>query len=147
MFSQNFSQNQTDKFVFLSWQSRNTWNLKLKFKFQVLPSRQDRKTNLSVHFLGEVTAQQFCFEIYWPLKEANYTINLNLYDWCADIQPNWTKLKKNQSSVEMKKKQISHCVRDWHTGWMMGKKQLPPMYCVCFSIYYKFPGFHMKYLE
>ena len=29
--------------------------MKLKFKFQVLPSRQDKKTNLSVCFLGEVT--------------------------------------------------------------------------------------------
>ena len=28
---------------------------------------QDRKTNLFVHFLGEVSAWQFHFEIYWPL--------------------------------------------------------------------------------
>ena len=41
--------------------------LKSKFKFQVFLSRQNRKTNLSVHVLGEVTAWQFCFEIYWPL--------------------------------------------------------------------------------
>jgi hypothetical protein len=62
--------------------------LKSKFKFQVIPSRQDRKTNSLVHFLGEVTkastlaelirkesdqvsvdylevtARKFCFEIY-----------------------------------------------------------------------------------
>ena len=48
----------------------NTWNLKSKFKFQVFPSRQDRKTNSFVCFLGEVTAQQFCFEIYWPLGRS-----------------------------------------------------------------------------
>ena len=41
--------------------------LKLKFKCQVFPSPQDRKTNLSICFLGEVTARQFCSEIYWPL--------------------------------------------------------------------------------
>ena len=56
-----------NKFVFLSWWLANTWNLKSKFKFQVFPSCQDRKTNSSVRFLGEVTARQFCFEIYWPL--------------------------------------------------------------------------------
>ena len=39
----------------------------MKFKLQVFPSRQDRKTNLFVCFIGEVTAGQFCFEIYWPL--------------------------------------------------------------------------------
>ena len=38
-----------------------------QFKFQVFPSPQDRKTNLSICFLGEVTARQFCSEIYWPL--------------------------------------------------------------------------------
>jgi hypothetical protein len=38
--------------------------LNFDFKFQVFSSRQDRKTNLSICFLGEVTAQQFCFEIY-----------------------------------------------------------------------------------
>ena len=59
---------QTDEFVFLSGWLGNTWNFKWKFKFQVFPSRQDRKKNRSfVCFLGEVTAQQFCFEIYWPL--------------------------------------------------------------------------------
>ena len=54
----------TKEFVFLSWWLKNcTWNLKSKFKFQLFPSR--RKTNLSVWFLGEVMARQFCFEIYW----------------------------------------------------------------------------------
>ena len=37
----------------------------------VFPSHQDRKTNSFIHFLGEVTVQQFCFEIYWPLAEKN----------------------------------------------------------------------------
>ena len=31
--------------------------MKSKFKFQVFPSHQDRKTDWSVHFLGEVMAQ------------------------------------------------------------------------------------------
>ena len=60
----------TNTFVFLTWQLRNTWNLKSKFKFQVFLGRQDRKTNLFVHFLGEVMAQQFCLEIHWPLVYA-----------------------------------------------------------------------------
>ena len=38
--------------------------VKFDFKCQVFPSHQDRKTNSSVCFLGEVMAQQFCFEIY-----------------------------------------------------------------------------------
>ena len=33
---------------FLSWWLGNTWNLKSKFKFQVFPSRQDRKTHLFI---------------------------------------------------------------------------------------------------
>ena len=45
-----------------------TWNLNFDFKFQVFPSRQDRKTNSSVHFLGEIMAWQFFFKILWPLR-------------------------------------------------------------------------------
>ena len=41
-----------------------TWNQNSSFNY----FRQDRKTNLSICFLEEVTAQQFCFEIYWPLR-------------------------------------------------------------------------------
>ena len=58
---------QTNKFVFLSWRSRNTLNLKSKFKFQVFPGNQDRKTNSFVRFSREVRSWQFCFGIYWPL--------------------------------------------------------------------------------
>ena len=63
----NFSKKWVNKFVFLSWWHRNTWNLNFNFKLQVFPSRQDRKTNSSICFWGEVTTRQFCFEIYWPL--------------------------------------------------------------------------------
>ena len=63
---------QTNEFVFLSWRLGNTWNLKSKFKFQVFPSHQDRKTNSFVCFLGLVIAQQFCFEIYWPLEKKMF---------------------------------------------------------------------------
>ena len=52
---------------FLSWRLGKNWNLKPKFKFQLFPSRQDRETNSSVLFLGEVASRQFCFNIYWPL--------------------------------------------------------------------------------
>ena len=56
---------QTNKFVFLSWQLENTWNLKSKFKFL---------TNLFIRFLGEVTAWQSCFEIYWPLAGVAHKV-------------------------------------------------------------------------
>ena len=62
----NFSQ-KTNKRICFS-------DLKFDFKFQVFPSRQDRKTNLSVCFLGEVMDQQFCFEIYWPLSSSHFIV-------------------------------------------------------------------------
>ena len=40
----------TNKFVFLSWRLGNACNLKWKFKFQVFPSRQGRKTNSFICF-------------------------------------------------------------------------------------------------
>ena len=43
------------KFVF-----RKYLKLEFKFKFQVFPSHEDRKTNSFVCLLGEVTARQFC---------------------------------------------------------------------------------------
>ena len=67
----NFSKKRKDESLFLSWRLGNTWNLNFDFKFQVFRSHQDRKTNLSIWFLGEVTAWQFCFEIYWPLPETH----------------------------------------------------------------------------
>ena len=68
----------TNESVFLSWRLGNTWNLNFDFKFQVLPSRQDRKTSSLVHFLGEVKARQFCFEIYWPLVTNWKTLAITL---------------------------------------------------------------------
>ena len=59
---------QTNEFDFLSWRLGNTWNLNFDFKFQVFWGHQDRKTNSFVCFLGEVTARQFYFEIYWTLS-------------------------------------------------------------------------------
>ena len=67
MLSLNFSQKETDEFVFLPWWLRNTRNLKSKFKFQVFPSRQDRKTNSFIRFWEKFRLDNFCFEIYWPL--------------------------------------------------------------------------------
>ena len=56
-----------------------TRNLESKFKFQVFLSRQDRKINLSVRFLGEVTPQKFCFEIYWPLVYLRLSYVMSYY--------------------------------------------------------------------
>ena len=64
----------TNEFVFYPDNSGNTWNLNFDFKFQVFPSRQDRKIDSFVCFLGEVTAWQFCFEIYWPLSGDSFFI-------------------------------------------------------------------------
>ena len=63
----NFSQENkwTNLFsILMTWKHLN---LNSKFKFQVFPSRQDRKTNSLVCFLGEIMARQFYFEIYWSL--------------------------------------------------------------------------------
>ena len=86
-----------DEFVFLSWRHETwisisnfkyfrvisrqicfsilmTWNLNFDFEFQVFPSHQGR--NSFICFLGEVTARQLCFEIYWPLDSMNFVIPL-----------------------------------------------------------------------
>ena len=47
--------------------------LKLEFRFW-FPSRQDRKTNSFVCFSGEITAWQFCFEIYFPMAEKIWVL-------------------------------------------------------------------------
>ena len=57
-------------------------DLKSKFKFQVFLSRQDRKTNSSVCYLGEVMARQFRFEIYWHLHTID--ISSTTYKPCID---------------------------------------------------------------
>ena len=51
------------------------------FKFWVFLSRQDRKTNSFGSFLGEVTARQFCFEIYWPLEGFMNKIHMYWQNW------------------------------------------------------------------
>ena len=82
MSSRNFSQktNEIICFSILTTQKYvHTWNLKSKFKFQVFPSRQDRKTNLFICFLGEVMARQFCFEIFWPLGGCLHARGQNFY--------------------------------------------------------------------
>ena len=82
--------------ICFSWWLRNTWNLKSKFKFQVFPSRQDRKTNSFVCILWEVTARQFCFEIYWPLEvlEGNPILKsceiVSTEEIVNDLAPLWT---------------------------------------------------------
>ena len=42
----------TNEFIFLSWWSRNIWNLNFDFKFQVFQDRQDKKINWFVFFWG-----------------------------------------------------------------------------------------------
>ena len=53
-----------NEFVFLSWHSRNTWNLNFDFKCQVFPDCQGRKTNSFIRFWDKFDVRQFCFEIY-----------------------------------------------------------------------------------
>ena len=64
-----------DEFVFLSWQSGNTWNLNFNFKFQVFPDCQDRKTNSSVRFLGKVTTWKFFSRSTDPQKSNTFSIS------------------------------------------------------------------------
>ena len=47
-----------------------TWDF--NFKFQIFLDRQDRKTNLSVHFWKKFWLDNFAFEIYWPLVDLCY---------------------------------------------------------------------------
>jgi hypothetical protein len=55
--------------------------MKLEFGFQVFSSCQDRKTNSFVPFLGEVMAQQFCFEIYCHLKKPQFLLSMAGANW------------------------------------------------------------------
>ena len=54
-------------FMLIDWEILESMNF--DFKFQVFPSHQDRKKNRLVCFLGEVMAQQFYFDICWPLPK------------------------------------------------------------------------------
>ena len=47
-----------------------TWTS--RFKFQVFPDCQDRKTNSSVRFWKKLRLDKFCFEICWPLARMGY---------------------------------------------------------------------------
>ena len=55
--------------------------MKSKFKFQVFPSCQDRKTNSFVSFLEEVSARQFSFKIYLPLEGFMNKIHVYWQNW------------------------------------------------------------------
>ena len=48
--------------------------------FSILNSRQGRKTNSFVRFSGESVAQQFCFEIYWPLRKSMCKIRPQIFE-------------------------------------------------------------------
>ena len=58
MSSCNFSQKTNGRICFPILTTRKYFN----FKFQVFPSRQDRKTNSSICFLGEVTGSTILFQ-------------------------------------------------------------------------------------
>ena len=93
-----------------SWHSSfaDAWGLHLVFKHDfwfspdltipaflpkshtVFPSRQDRKINSFVRFLGEVTAGQFCFEIYWSLERV-YVLLRNRVAYAVVISCFWKK--------------------------------------------------------
>ena len=59
MLSKKLLSKQTIKFVFLSWQSWNTWNLKTKFNFQVHMNHQDRITICLFVFLEKLQLNTF----------------------------------------------------------------------------------------
>ena len=92
-----------------------TWNLNFDFKFQVFPSRQDRKTNSFVRFLGEAIAQQFCFEIYWPLTSPCKML-VRYEDKLWVIFDQWPKLYLN--------------------AWA----EIPNFYFCCFELYFRHVG-------
>ena len=57
----NFSQKMNERICFSILMTRKYLKLNFDFKFQVFPSRQDRKTNLFVCFWEKFTTRQFCF--------------------------------------------------------------------------------------
>ena len=55
----------TNEFIFLSWWSRNIWNLNFDFKFQVFLDRQDKKNKLvCLFFFGRNFSSTILF---WDL--------------------------------------------------------------------------------
>ena len=91
----------TNEFVFLSWRLGNTWNLKSKFKFQIFPSSQNRKTNAFICFSGEITARQFRFKIYWPLRRNSCSSISEIFSYAPIFWgKSWTECwKRNQHDL------------------------------------------------
>ena len=84
----------------------------LKLEFQ--SSRQDRKTNSFVRFLGEVMARQCCFEIYWPLVETIVRRHIHFEIqksanriWSQDFSFCWNLAKKITVTRKLDSGQIS----------------------------------------
>ena len=99
--------NWTNKFVFLYQWLGKTCNLNFDFKFQVFLSCQDRNTNSSVCFLGEVTARQSCFEIYWPLDRPAFRMSYcakSLYAASAVVltEKGWLGLGQVSAAIMLK---------------------------------------------
>ena len=70
-------------YLVCSWQLASTRNLNFDFdfKFQVFLSHQERKKKSFICFLGEVMAQQFCFENYWPLVCNGFFTSFSFLKW------------------------------------------------------------------
>ena len=107
---------------FLSWQLGNTWNLKLKskFKFQVFPHHEDRKTNLFVCFFGRSYGLTMLFwdllTFRWDflsslwLKKAEVTHFFRLCRWKS-----W----RGRGDFLKKNKKCSMLIRDLKVdGWL-----------------------------
>ena len=90
----NFSKNKRSNSFFYpdDLEILETWNQ--NSSVQYFRRRQDRKTNSLVLFLGEVTARQICFEIYWPLLMSDRNekfLILNLWVDLCDNHFDWSK--------------------------------------------------------
>ena len=76
---------QMGEFVFLSWRLRNTWNLNRNSRFKYFWVVRIKKQIRPFFFFGSyVTAWEFCFEIYWPLR---YTHRVGWWVWLSLVFP------------------------------------------------------------
>ena len=73
--SRNFSQETNERICFSILTTQKYLELEIENQVSsTFLSRQYRKTNAFVCFLGEVMARQFCFEIYRPLLLLSVTV-------------------------------------------------------------------------
>ena len=94
------------------------------------------------HFLGEVTARQLCFEIYWPLQNIEWKHALSFRDLYVYAQ-NYCKKAVAKHSTQYKWTHLSHNTQWGHddvhlnfkTNYIVSAPLLPPV-CIFFTPFF-----------